>query len=169
MPSPETTTLPGLPERVTVYEVGARDGLQNESAIVPVEVKAELVRQLVAAGLPAVELTSFVPPAWIPQLADAREVVASVDIPTGRRGVALVPNRRGLDDALAAGIREVAVVVSATDAFARANLNTDRAGAIARATDVVRAARAVGFGLSGRHEAIRRQHRCDWSGMRRCP
>ncbi|MDF2989808.1 MAG: hydroxymethylglutaryl-CoA lyase [Microbacterium sp.] len=147
--SPRVVPRPGLPAEVTVFEVGPRDGLQAETDVVATPIKADLCRRLYDAGVEALELTSFVPPAWIPQLADAREVVASVDIPTGRRGVALVPNRRGLDDALAAGIREVAVVVSATDAFARANLNTDRAGAIARATDVVRAARAEGLPVRG--------------------
>ena len=71
-----STALPGLPERVEVYEVGPRDGLQNEASVVPVEVKAEFVRRLVAAGLRTVELTSFVPKAWIPQLGDAEELMA---------------------------------------------------------------------------------------------
>ncbi|MDQ3628758.1 MAG: hydroxymethylglutaryl-CoA lyase [Actinomycetota bacterium] len=118
---------PGLPRHVTVYEVGPRDGLQNESRSVPVEVKAEFVRRLVDAGLPIVEATSFVHPRWVPQLADAADLVAglrsdglldgSVPLPV------LVPNERGLDRALDAGVRHVAIFASATDAFARRNLN----------------------------------------------
>jgi hydroxymethylglutaryl-CoA lyase len=117
--------MPGLPARVTVYEVGPRDGLQNESAVVPVGVKAEFVRRLIAAGLPAVELTSFVPPSWIPQLADASELMALVreDLAPGRRYPVLVPNARGLDRALEAGATEIAVFASATETFARRNLN----------------------------------------------
>jgi hydroxymethylglutaryl-CoA lyase len=116
--------LPGLPSRVTVYEVGPRDGLQNESAVVPVAVKAEFVRRLVAAGLSTVELTSFVPPSWIPQLADASELMAALraELPAGRYPV-LVPNARGLDRALDAGATEIAVFASATETFARRNLN----------------------------------------------
>ena len=120
-------SLPGLPGRVTVYEVGPRDGLQNESAVVPVAVKAEFVRRLVAAGLPAVELTSFVPPSWIPQLADAAELMEllreDLAATPGRRYPVLVPNARGLDRALAAGATEIAVFASATETFARRNLN----------------------------------------------
>ena len=73
---PSVVRDPGLPERVTIYEVGARDGLQNEAALVPTEVKAELIRRLLAAGLPIVEATSFVHPKWVPQLADAEELLA---------------------------------------------------------------------------------------------
>lgn len=146
---PRVVARAGMPAEVTVYEVGPRDGLQAETDVVPTAVKAELCRRLYAAGVTALELTSFVPPAWIPQLADARPLVASVAVPAASRAVALVPNRRGLDDALAAGVREVAVVVSATESFARANLNTDRAGAVSRATDVVAAARAEGVPVRG--------------------
>jgi hydroxymethylglutaryl-CoA lyase len=118
--------LPGLPRRVTVYEVGPRDGLQNESAVVPVDVKAEFVRRLMAAGLSTVELTSFVPPSWIPQLADASELMGLLrdDLAkAGGRYPVLVPNARGLDRALEAGATEVAVFASATETFARRNLN----------------------------------------------
>ncbi|MBA2532183.1 MAG: hydroxymethylglutaryl-CoA lyase [Nocardioidaceae bacterium] len=112
-----------LPSAVTIYEVGPRDGLQNEASIVPLEVKAEFVRRLVAAGLQVVEVTSFVHPRWVPQLADASELIERLDL----RGVAdmpvLVPNERGLDRALAAGARHIAIFASATESFARANLN----------------------------------------------
>ncbi|MGO1849235.1 MULTISPECIES: hydroxymethylglutaryl-CoA lyase [unclassified Microbacterium] len=140
MTRPRVEPEDGLPSRVTVYEVGPRDGLQAEPDIVPTDVKAELCRRLYATGVRDLELTSFVPPAWIPQLADAADVTAAVHVPEGARGVALVPNLRGLERARDAGIREVAVVVSATESFARANLNVSREGAVERAADVVEAA-----------------------------
>jgi hydroxymethylglutaryl-CoA lyase len=132
-----------------VYEVGPRDGLQAETDIIPAGVKAELCRRLYAAGSRDLEVTSFVPPTWIPQLADAAEVVAAVEVPEGARAVALVPNLRGLQRAIDAGIREVAVVVSATESFAKANLNTTRTGAIDRATEVIAAATAESIPVRG--------------------
>ncbi|WP_285137349.1 hydroxymethylglutaryl-CoA lyase [Microbacterium sp. lyk4-40-TSB-66] len=146
---PRVVPREGMPAAVTVYEVGPRDGLQAETDVIPTAVKSELCARLFAAGTRALELTSFVPPSWVPQLADAHAVVASVRPPEGARAVALVPNRRGFEDALAAGVREVAVVVSATDAFARANLNTDRAGSLARSAAVVTDARAIGIPVRG--------------------
>ena len=107
---------------VTIYEVGPRDGLQNEAALVPTEVKAEFVRRLLAAGLPVVEATSFVHPRWVPQLADAEELMAALG-DQGRDLPVLVPNERGLDRALALGLRHVAIFGSATETFARKNLN----------------------------------------------
>ena len=118
---PMVVPQPGLPERVTIYEVGPRDGLQNEKTVVPVAVKAELVRRLVAAGLPIVETTSFVHPRWVPQLADAAELLqelGTLPVPAP----VLVPNERGLDRALDAGVRHVAVFASATETFAEKNL-----------------------------------------------
>ncbi|MGW9449786.1 hydroxymethylglutaryl-CoA lyase [Streptomyces sp. NPDC055632] len=117
-------TVPGrgLPARVRIHEVGARDGLQNEKGAVPTEVKAEFVRRLAAAGLGTVEATSFVHPEWVPQLADAEDLFPLVrDLPV--RLPVLVPNERGLDRALALGAREIAVFASATESFAKANLN----------------------------------------------
>lgn len=138
-----------MPKRVTVYEVGPRDGLQAEKEIIPTPVKIELCRRLLAAGTEAIELTSFVPAAWVPQLADADEVVAAVAVPDAARGVVLVPNMTGLHHAKAAGAKEIAVVVSATEAFAQANLNTSRGGAIERAVEVVEAAAALGIPARG--------------------
>jgi len=140
--------LPGLPRRVTVYEVGPRDGLQNESGIVPVEQKAEFVRRLAAAGLTTIELTSFVPPSWIPQLADAAELMALVGDLPGRHPV-LVPNRRGLENALAAGATEVAVFASATESFARRNLNRTVAESLEMFAPVVAEATAAGRPVRG--------------------
>jgi len=115
---------PGLPERVTIYEVGPRDGLQNEAAIVPLEVKRELIERLVVAGLPIVEVTSFVHPRWVPQLADAAELVAQLPVDGPIPMPVLVPNERGLDRAIEAGCRHVAVFASATETFAQKNLNS---------------------------------------------
>src|SRR5689334_24465446 len=99
---PMVVPEPGLPERVTIYEVGPRDGLQNEQALVPTEVKAEFVRRLLAAGLPIVEATSFVHPRWVPQLADAADLMEALG-DDGRDCPVLVPNERGLDRALELG------------------------------------------------------------------
>jgi hydroxymethylglutaryl-CoA lyase len=114
----------GLPEHVTIYEVGPRDGLQNEPEVVPADVKVELVERLVAAGLPIVEVSSFVHPRWVPQLADAAEVVDRLDLTGPVPMPVLVPNERGLDRALAAGCTHVAIFASATETFAAKNLNS---------------------------------------------
>ena len=111
-----------LPERVTIYEVGPRDGLQNEDGIVPVEAKAEFIQRLLAAGLPVVEATSFVHPKWVPQLADAGELMERLG-ETGKDLPVLVPNERGLDRALELGCRHIAIFGSATETFAQRNLN----------------------------------------------
>jgi hydroxymethylglutaryl-CoA lyase len=121
---PELVAAEGLPESVTIYEVGPRDGLQNEDAIVDVAVKAEFIQRLAAAGLTTIETTSFVHPKWVPQLADAAELLARLDLPEGLRTPVLVPNERGLDRALEAGVSEIAIFASATETFAAKNLNS---------------------------------------------
>ena len=146
---PQPFADPGLPARVQVYEVGPRDGLQAEPQILPAATKIEFARRLYAAGVNALEVTSFVPPSWIPQLADAEEVLAGVDQPAGTRSVSLVPNLRGLERSRAAGVREVAVVASSTESFAHANLNKDREGAIAAAEAVVAEAATTGTPVRG--------------------
>src|SRR5258708_7486415 len=110
-------TIPaaGLPARVTIYEVGARDGLQNESAIVPVAVKSMFLDRLADAGLTTCEATSFVHPKWVPQLADAEELLAGLARRPGVAYPVLVPNERGLDRAIAAGLERIAVFASATE------------------------------------------------------
>lgn len=148
MRTPTTERLAGLPERVKIYEVGPRDGLQNEATPVPVAVKAEFVHRLLAAGLTAIELTSFVPPKWIPQLADSRELVELLGPLPGRHPV-LVPNERGLDEALAAGVNEVAVFASATESFARRNLNRSVAESLAMFEPVVKRSRDSGLPVRG--------------------
>ena len=119
---PMTVPQPGLPSSVTIYEVGPRDGLQNEKAIVPLEVKAEFVARLLSAGLPIVEATSFVHPKWVPQLADAADLIPLLG-EAGRACPVLVPNERGLDRALELGMQHIAIFASATETFARKNLN----------------------------------------------
>jgi hydroxymethylglutaryl-CoA lyase len=148
MRKPQVVKAEGLPDRVTIYEVGPRDGLQNESAIVDVTVKAEFIRRLVDAGLTTVETTSFVHPKWVPQLADAAELLAALDLPDAVRAPVLVPNERGLDRALAAGVREVAIFASATETFAAKNLNSTLDGQFAMFTPTIR--RALGEGLAVR-------------------
>jgi hydroxymethylglutaryl-CoA lyase len=114
---------PTLPERVTIYEVGARDGLQNEATVVPVEVKAEFLQRLARSGLRVLEATSFVHPRWVPQLADAADLLRRMVRVDGIDYPVLVPNERGLDRALAAGVRHIAIFASATETFAKRNLN----------------------------------------------
>jgi hydroxymethylglutaryl-CoA lyase len=123
MREPYGIRMEGLPERVTIYEVGPRDGLQNESAVIPVEVKAEFIARLAAAGHRVIEATSFVHPKWVPQLADASELLAGMERIPGVRYPVLVPNERGLDRALEHGVQEIAIFGSATETFAAKNLN----------------------------------------------
>ncbi|MCX5013829.1 hydroxymethylglutaryl-CoA lyase [Streptomyces sp. NBC_00555] len=133
---PMTVPAPGLPARVRIHEVGARDGLQNEKTAVPTAVKAEFIHRLAAAGLTTIEATSFVHPKWVPQLADAEQLfplLADVDaaLPV------LVPNERGLDRALALGATRIAVFGSATETFASRNLNRTVAESLAMFEPVV--------------------------------
>ncbi len=116
-------TLDAAPSRVTVYEVGPRDGLQNESAMIPTADKVAFIDQLSATGLPIIEVTSFVNPRWIPQLADASEVARTITRRPGVRYSCLVPNARGLDSALAAGMDEIAVFLSASETHNKKNIN----------------------------------------------
>ncbi|MBP2474643.1 hydroxymethylglutaryl-CoA lyase [Crossiella equi] len=113
-----------LPSRVTIWEVGARDGLQNEQTSVPVEVKLEFLDRLADSGLSVLEATSFVHPKWVPQLADAEALLAGLKRREGVIYPVLVPNERGLDRALAAGVDHIAIFASATETFAQRNLNS---------------------------------------------
>jgi hydroxymethylglutaryl-CoA lyase len=141
---PQLVRQPGLPERVTIYEVGPRDGLQNEQTTVSVEVKAEFIARLVEAGLGVIEVTSFVHPKWVPQLADAEQLLDRLVSVAGVRYPVLVPNERGLDRALDKGIREIAIFGSATETFAQRNLNRSVDESIAMFAPVVRRARESG-------------------------
>lgn len=146
MRRPQRETLTALPGRVTIYEVGPRDGLQNEKTLVPVEVKAEFVRRLVAAGIDTVETTSFVAPKWVPQLADSAALLGLLgEVGRGRNRPVLVPNEQGLDAALAQGARAIAVFGSATETFARKNLNRGLAQSLVMFSPVVRRARDEGL------------------------
>lgn len=146
---PMTVRADGLPSAVTIYEVGPRDGLQNEQAIVPVEVKAEFVRRLVAAGLPIVEATSFVHPRWVPQLADAAEVLAGITRAEGVAFPVLVPNDRGMDRAIECGVTDIAVFASATEAFAQKNLNRGLESQFEMFEPVMARAQAEGMRVRG--------------------
>ncbi|GLZ05056.1 hydroxymethylglutaryl-CoA lyase [Actinomadura sp. NBRC 104412] len=137
--------MEGLPERVTIYEVGPRDGLQNEKTIVPVADKAEFVVRLADAGLRTIETTSFVHPKWVPQLADAEDLLDVLPRSPSARYPALVPNERGLDRALANGVTEIAVFASATESFARRNLNRTVEESLAMFAPVIERALADGL------------------------
>ncbi|MEU4653698.1 hydroxymethylglutaryl-CoA lyase [Streptomyces sp. NPDC023723] len=140
--------LPGLPARVRVHEVGPRDGLQNEPVTVPTAVKADFVRRLAESGLTTIEATSFVRPELVPRLADAEELFPQVAALPVALPV-LVPNERGLDRALALGARRVAVFASATEAFAKANLNRTVDESLAMFAPVVARAKAAGGHVRG--------------------
>ena len=138
-----------LPSRVTIVEVGPRDGLQNEHAVVPTEAKIAYIDLLSATGLPVIEATSFVSPRAIPQLADAAAVMAGIQRRPGVRYSALVPNLKGMDAALANGLREVAVFTGASESFVQHNINCSIAESIARFTPVVARAREAGVRVRG--------------------
>jgi hydroxymethylglutaryl-CoA lyase len=144
MDLPMRMPLQGVSGPVTIYEVGPRDGLQNEATPVPTPVKAELVRRLLAAGLPVVEASSFVHPEWVPQLADAEDLMRMLG-EEGRDCPVLVPNERGLDRALELGCRHVAIFGSATESFARKNLNRSLDEQFTMFEPVVRRAREAGL------------------------
>jgi hydroxymethylglutaryl-CoA lyase len=146
---PEQVPALGLPLRVTIWEVGPRDGLQNEKVVVPVEVKLEFLDRLAAAGLTTLEATSFVHPQWVPQLADAEELLAGLDRRAGVRYPVLVPNERGLNRALDAGVEHIAVFASATETFARKNLNSTLETQFEMFEPVVSRATAAGVNVRG--------------------
>ncbi|HEY0873433.1 MAG TPA: hydroxymethylglutaryl-CoA lyase [Vicinamibacterales bacterium] len=133
------------PARVTVVEVGPRDGLQNESANIPTAEKIAFVDALSAAGLPVVEVSAFVSPKWVPQMADAAEVYAGITRRPGTRYPALVPNLAGLERAKAAGVDEIAIFAAASETFSKRNINQS----IDESLDTYRAVaeRARGLGM----------------------
>jgi hydroxymethylglutaryl-CoA lyase len=134
---------------VTVVEVGPRDGLQNERAAVSTADKIAFVDRLSAAGLPVIEVSAFVSPKWVPQMADAAEVFAGISRRPGTRYTALVPNPAGLDRALGAGVAEVAVFAAATETFSRRNINQSIAESLAGYKHVCDRARAAGLKVRG--------------------
>ena len=141
--------MQSLPARVRMVEVGPRDGLQNEAEILPAAVKIALIDRLSAAGLPVVEATSFVSPKWVPQMADAAEVMAGIVRRPGTVYPVLVPNRRGFEAAMAAGAEEVAVFAAASESFSRRNINCSIAESMARFEPVMAAAQAADVRVRG--------------------
>jgi hydroxymethylglutaryl-CoA lyase len=134
-----------VPAAVTIVEVGPRDGLQNERALLATEDKIAFVDRLSDAGHQVIEVAAFVSPKWVPQLADATELLAQLELPDDVRAPVLVPNERGLDRALAAGVREIAIFASATETFARKNLHRGLDEQFAMFEPVVRRARDAGL------------------------
>jgi len=139
----------GIPRKVKLVEVGPRDGLQNEATPVATSVKVELIHRLQDAGLPVIEATAFVSPKWVPQMADNAEVMAAIRRKPGVAYPVLVPNRKGLDAALAAGAKEVVVFGAATETFSRKNTNCSIAEGLARFSEVCREALAQGLKVRG--------------------
>lgn len=134
-----------LPTHVTLVDVGPRDGLQNEVQAVAAADKIELVHRLQAAGVREIEVTSFVSPKWVPQMADNAEVMAGIRRPTGVRHSVLTPNMKGFEGALAARADEVVIFAAASEAFSQRNINCSIAESIERFRPVADAARAHGL------------------------
>ncbi|WP_128378752.1 hydroxymethylglutaryl-CoA lyase [Streptomyces cavernae] len=146
---PMTVPAADLPQRVRIHEVGARDGLQNEKTTVPTGTKVEFIRRLADAGLTTIEATSFVHPRWVPQLADAEQLFPQVRELPGVALPVLVPNERGLERALALGATHVAVFASATESFAKANLNRTVDESLTMFEPVVARAKGAGGRVRG--------------------
>ena len=138
-----------LPAQVKIVEVGPRDGLQNEKQTVPVEVKIELINRLSAAGLKVVEAGSFVSPKWVPQMADSGKVLQGIEQRPGVSYPVLTPNRRGLDEALNAGAKEIAVFAAASESFTQKNINCSIDESIERYREVVKQALGEGLRIRG--------------------
>ncbi|HZW75396.1 MAG TPA: hydroxymethylglutaryl-CoA lyase, partial [Caldimonas sp.] len=138
-----------IPASVRIVEVGARDGLQNEKAIVPTPVKVELIDRLTDSGLQSIEATSFVSPKWVPQLADATEVYAAIRKKHGVRYPVLVPNVQGYERARSVGAAEIAVFTAASEAFNRKNINASIDESIERFQPVMERARSDGVAVRG--------------------
>ena len=141
--------MSALPARVRIVEVGPRDGLQNEKALIPTADKIELIDRLSATGLQSIEATSFVSPKWVPQLADAAEVFGGITRRPGVHYPVLVPNLQGYERARAVGVDEVAVFTAASEAFNRKNINAGIDESLARFAPVIERARADGVAVRG--------------------
>ncbi|MEO1080026.1 MAG: hydroxymethylglutaryl-CoA lyase [Pseudomonadota bacterium] len=138
-----------LPARVSIVEVGPRDGLQNESTPLPLEEKVALIEGLAAAGLRTVEAGSFVSPRWVPQMADSEQIFAAIERVPGVTYTALTPNLRGLERALAAGADEVAVFAAASESFSQRNINCSIDESIERFRPVMERAQQEGLRVRG--------------------
>ncbi|MBI2234987.1 MAG: hydroxymethylglutaryl-CoA lyase [Micavibrio aeruginosavorus] len=138
-----------LPQRVSIVEVGPRDGLQNEKEILPAAVKIALIDRLSDAGLSTIEATSFVSPKWVPQMADAADVMAGIRQKAGVSYPVLVPNEKGMEAALAAGVQEIAVFAAASESFSQKNINCTIDESIARFIPVMETARKNNIRVRG--------------------
>lgn len=138
-----------LPKRVRMFEVGPRDGLQNERETVPTAVKVELIDRLSDAGLPAIEVGSFVSPKWVPQMADTDAVLAAIRQKQDISYPVLTPNMKGFEAAMAAGAREVAIFGAASEAFSHKNINCSIAESLERFSPVAEAAQRHGVRVRG--------------------
>ncbi|XP_042420725.1 hydroxymethylglutaryl-CoA lyase, mitochondrial-like isoform X1 [Zingiber officinale] len=141
--------LKGMPRFVKIVEVGPRDGLQNEKLIIPTPVKVELIQKLVSSGLSVIEATSFVSPKWVPQLADARDVMQSIPLIPGVKFPVLTPNLKGFEAAIASGAKEVAVFASASESFSVSNINCSIEESLERYHKVVSAAKDLAIPVRG--------------------
>jgi hydroxymethylglutaryl-CoA lyase len=137
------------PSRVKLVEVGARDGLQNETASVPTDLKVERLNRLSNTGLSAIEATAFVSPAWVPQMADHAEVLSRIRRAPGVSYPVLVPNLKGLEGAMAAGASEVAVLSAASESFCKKNINCSITESLTRAKAVIDRAAPAGVRVRG--------------------
>lgn len=146
---PSRVPVAGLPTRVTIYEVGPRDGLQNEKGVIPTDVKVKFIERLGAAGLQTIEAAGFVHPGRVPQLADAEGVIEGLDLDAGRRYPVLVPTLSGLDRAFSRGVRDIAVFGSATETFSQRNLGRTIGESLAMFAPVVTRAREAGASVRG--------------------
>ncbi|PQQ03139.1 hydroxymethylglutaryl-CoA lyase mitochondrial-like [Prunus yedoensis var. nudiflora] len=146
---PISNLLKNIPEFVKIVEVGPRDGLQNEKHIVSTAVKVKLIEMLVASGLDVVEATSFVSPKWVPQLADAKDVMKAIRNVEGVRFPVLTPNLKGFEAAVAAGAKEVAIFASASESFSKSNINCSIEDSLIRYHDVATAATKLSIPVRG--------------------
>ncbi|CAL9755481.1 unnamed protein product [Musa acuminata subsp. burmannicoides] len=138
-----------MPRFVKIVEVGPRDGLQNEKLTIPTTVKVELIHKLVSSGLSVIEATSFVSPKWVPQLADAKDVMQAIPLLDGVKFPVLTPNLKGFEAAIAAGAKEVAVFASASESFSKSNINCSIEESLNRYREVVSAAKELAIPVRG--------------------
>jgi hydroxymethylglutaryl-CoA lyase len=142
-------TCPGYPEKVTIVEVGLRDGLQNERQIIPMEVKQSLLHRLERTGLSTIELTGFVHPLWVPQLADAEKMLSEHKPIDGIRYPVLVPNLTGMQRALSAGASEIALFTAASEGFNQKNINCSIEESLQRSAPVIELAKSRNMRVRG--------------------
>ncbi len=138
-----------IPQKVKIVEVGPRDGLQNEAQSVPIEVKIRLIEKLVDAGLPVVESGAFVSPKWVPQMASSGDVFAGIEKRAGVSYPMLVPNMKGLEAAIEAGVEEIAVFAAASETFSKRNINCSIEESLERFRDVTKKASAENIRIRG--------------------